>query len=149
LSPDSGIKFETPIAHLIPRTPTALIIGDSSLLAFSGHLITLDFWWHLSFPMKVVERTLLHLKNNSDKSFISINCLEFVTIILNYCASLVVFENCKVNHDPHPVVLCVTDNKSTLNCMLHMSKKSIIRRALARFFYDLLISCSNIGINAK
>jgi hypothetical protein len=32
LKPDSGIKFETPIAHLIPRTPTAPIIGDSSLL---------------------------------------------------------------------------------------------------------------------
>jgi hypothetical protein len=30
LSPDSGIKFETPIAHLIPRMPTASIIGDSS-----------------------------------------------------------------------------------------------------------------------
>ena len=39
LLPDSGIKFETPIAHLIPRTPTptALIIGDSFLLACGGY----------------------------------------------------------------------------------------------------------------
>ena len=100
LSPDSGIKFETSIAHLIPRTPTALIIGDSSLLACGGYSITLEFWWHLSFQMEVVERTLLHLKDSSDISFISINCLEFVTIIFNYCASLVVFENCKVCHRP-------------------------------------------------
>jgi hypothetical protein len=148
LLPDSGIKFETPIAHLIPRTPTALIIGDSYLLACSSYSITLEFWWHLSFPMQVVERTLLHLKDNSDKSFISINCLEFMTIILNYCASLVLFENCKVNDDPHPVVLGVTDNTSALNWMLHTSKKSIILRALARFFCGLLIG-SNVGINAK
>ncbi len=112
---DSGIKFETPIAHLILRTPTALIIGDSSLLACSGYSITLEFWWHLSFPMEVVERTRFHLKNNSDEYFISISCLKFVTIILNYCASLVVFKNCKVNDDPHPVVLCVTNNTSALD----------------------------------
>jgi hypothetical protein len=44
LSPDSEIKFETPIAHLIPRIPIALIIGNSSLLACGGYLITLKFW---------------------------------------------------------------------------------------------------------
>jgi hypothetical protein len=43
LKPDSGIKFETPIAHLIPRTPTASIVGDSSLLACGGYSITLKF----------------------------------------------------------------------------------------------------------
>jgi hypothetical protein len=41
LLPDSGIKFEMPIAHLIPRTPTSLIIGDSSLLACGSNSITL------------------------------------------------------------------------------------------------------------
>jgi hypothetical protein len=29
LKPDSGILFKTPIAHLIPRTPTASIVGDA------------------------------------------------------------------------------------------------------------------------
>jgi hypothetical protein len=48
LSPNSGIKFETAIGHLIPRTPTASIIGDSSLLACGGYSIKLKFWWHLS-----------------------------------------------------------------------------------------------------
>ena len=91
LSKDSGIVFETPIAHLISRIPTALIIGDSLLSACGEYSITLKFWWHLTFPSNVVERTLLHLKDNSDKSFILINCLEYVTIIVNDCASLVVF----------------------------------------------------------
>jgi hypothetical protein len=127
---------------------TASVDGDSLLVACGGYLITLKFWWHLSFPKEVVKKTLLHLKDNSDKRFISINCLEYVTIILNYCGSLVTFATCKVNDDLHPVVLCVVDNSSPLNWTLHTSKKSIIGRALARFFCGLLIS-SNVGVNAK
>jgi hypothetical protein len=90
----------------------------------------------------------VHLKNNSDETFISINCLEYVTIIINYCASKAVFEGKKITDDPHPVVLCVTDNTSALNWTLDTSKKSIIGRALARFFCGLLIG-SNVGVNAK
>ena len=148
LEPDSGIVFETPIGHLILRMPTTSIIGDSLLTTCGGYLITLKFWWHLLFPKEVVERTLLHLKDNSNRMFISINCLEYVTIILNYCASLVVFESCKVNNNLHPVLLCVTDNTSALNWTLHTSKKSTIGRALARFVCGLLIG-SKVGINAK
>jgi hypothetical protein len=115
LSPGSGIKFETAIGHLIPRTPTASIVGDSSLLACEGYSIKLKFWWHLSFPKEIVKQTLLHLKDNSDERFISINCLEYFTIIMNYCASFVVFATQKINDNPHLVVLCVTDNTSALN----------------------------------
>jgi hypothetical protein len=96
----------------------------------------------------VVNQTLLHLKDNSDESFISINCLEYFTIIVNYCASLVAFATQKVNDDPHPVILCVTNNTSALNWNQHTSKKSRIRQALARFFCGLLIG-SNVGVNAK
>ncbi len=91
LKSNLGIVFETPVAHLIPQIPVASIVGDSSLLSCGGYLTTLKFWWHFLFPLKVITRTLLHLKDNSDKSFILINCLEYVTIILNYCASLIVF----------------------------------------------------------
>jgi hypothetical protein len=45
-------------------------------------------------------------------------------------------------------MLCITDNTSTLNWTLHMSKKLIIGHALARFFCSLLIG-SRVGINAK
>ncbi len=148
LKPDSGIVFETPIAHLIPQIPIASIIGDSSLLSCSGYSTTLKLWWHLLFPPKVIARTPLPLKDNSDKSFISINRREYVTIILNYCASLIVFATHKINDDPHPIVLCVTDNTSALDWTLHMSKKLIISHALARYFCGLLIG-SRVGINAK
>jgi hypothetical protein len=148
LSQGSGIKFKTTIGHLIPRMPTASIVGDSSLRACGGYSIKLKFWWHLSFPKEIVERMLLYLKNNKDKHFILINCLEYFTIIMNYCPSLLIFETWKITDNPHPVVLCVTDNTSALNWTFHTSKKSIIGRALARFFCGLLIG-SNIGVNAK
>ena len=67
---------------------------------------------------------------------------------MNYGASLVVFASQRVNDDPHPVVLCVTDNTSALNWTLHMSKKSMIGQALARFFCGLMIG-SNVGVNTK
>ncbi len=148
LKPDSGIVFEKPIAHLIPQISTASIIGNSSLLSCVGYSTTLKFWWHLTFLPKITTRTLLHLKDDSDKSFISINCLKFVTIILNYCASLIVFATQKISDNPHPVVICITNNTSALNWTLHMSKNLIIGHALARFFCGLLIG-SRVGINTK
>ena len=39
LSPDLEIKFETLIAHLIPRIPTGLVIGNSLLIACDGYSI--------------------------------------------------------------------------------------------------------------
>jgi hypothetical protein len=60
LLPGSGIRFKTPIAHLISRIPTVSIINDSSLIACGGYLITLKFWWHLSFLIEIVKRMLLH-----------------------------------------------------------------------------------------
>ena len=65
----------------------------------------------------------------------------------NYCASLTAFLERKITDDPHPVVLCVTDNISAKKWTMHTCKKSIIGRALARFFCGLLIGL-DVGINA-
>jgi hypothetical protein len=56
--PDSGIKWETPIAHLIPQTPFAMTIRDSSLEGAGGFSTTLGFWWHTLFPDEVIQCTL-------------------------------------------------------------------------------------------
>ncbi len=100
------------------------------------------------FLKKVVKRMLLHIKNNLDAIFISINCLEYVTIILNYCASIVMFATQKISYNPHPVILCVAYNTCDLNWTLHTSKKLIVGRALARFFCGLVIDL-NVSVNAK
>ena len=144
----STIPFEVPIAFIIPRTPTASLFGDSSLISCGGYSIDLRFWWFIPFPDEIVARTLLHLKNNDDQSFISINVLEYVTVIINYCGALTTYMEDGFTDDPHPVVLCVTDNVSAKNWTMHTCKKSIVGRALARFFCGLLIG-SEVGINAK
>jgi hypothetical protein len=148
LREDSGISFEVPIAFIIPRTPSASLFGDSSLRACGGYSTELRVWWYIPFPDKIIHRTLLHMRNNEDETFISINCLEYVTIIINYCAAISAVLKDKNITDPHPVVLCVTDNISAKKWTVHTSKKSIIGRALARFFCGLLIG-SDVGINAK
>ena len=143
-----NVEFSTPIAFIIPRTPSASIFGDSSLLACGGYSTTLKFWWHLDFRVEIISRTLLHISSEKDERFISINCLEYITIIINYCAALVFYaENKSRDDDPHPVVLCVTDNMSAKKWTTHTCKKSRIGRVLARFFCGLLIG-SSVGINS-
>jgi hypothetical protein len=148
LKPDSGIKWETPIAHLIPRTPFATSIGDSSLEGAGGFSIALGFWWHICFPDKIIQRTLLFKSDNKDGLLISINVLEFVTVIINYCAALHIFRTTNATEDPHPVLLNITDNASALSWTLHTCKRSRIGRLLACFFCSLLIN-SPLGINSQ
>jgi hypothetical protein len=148
LQPDSGVSWVTPIAHVIKRTPFAHMCGDSSLHAAGGFSIRLRFWWHLPFPEEIVKRTLLHMKDDSSNELISINALEFITIILNYAAAITVFAIDNPTDDPYPVLLGVTDSTSALNWVNHACKGSPLGRALARLLVGLLI-ISNIGINAK
>jgi hypothetical protein len=91
---------------------------------------------------------LLHLKNDLEQNFVSINVLEYVTVILNYCGALTAYLEYGSIEDPHPVVFCVTDNISTKKWTTHTCKKSIIGQTLARFFCGLMIG-SQVGINAK
>ena len=136
---DLGISFEVPIAFIIPRTLMASLFSDSSLLSCDRYSTAFELWWCLPFTGKIVQQTLLHLANNKDETFISINCLKYTTIIINYCASLITFVESKMTDDPHPLVLCVTDNISVKKWTTHTCKKSLIGQSLARFFCGLLI----------
>jgi hypothetical protein len=61
----------------------------------------------------------------------SINVLEFVTVIINNCAALYVVWTSPITDDPHPVILNVTDNSSALSWTLHTCKQSKIGQMLA------------------
>jgi len=50
LQPEANIKFETPIAHMISRTLTASLFGNSSVTGCGGYSSELKFWWHTDFP---------------------------------------------------------------------------------------------------
>jgi hypothetical protein len=133
LKPDSGIKWEMPVAHLIPRMPFATTIGDSSSEGAGGFSVTLGFWWHIHFPDKVVWCTLRFKTSNNDGMLVLINILEFVMVVVNYCAALHVVRTSPVTDDSHPVNLNITDNSSALSWTLHMCKQSKIGQMLANF----------------
>ena len=148
LEDDSGLEWETPIALIIPRTPAAVQYGDSCLEGAGGYSLKLRYWWHLEFPIEVVLQTLIHKQNNNDGKLISINVLEFLTVIISYAAAYTAITQDPVEDDPYPVVLNITDNTSALNWTLHGCKRSMIGRRLARFFCGLLIG-SHVGINSE
>lgn len=147
LQPDSGISWHVPLAHVVTRTPLATLFGDASLHSCGGYSFGMSYWWHVPFPDEVVRRTLLHLPDNSTGNLISINALEFVTIILSYCAALTVLSEGGLTEDLYPVVLAITDNTSALNWVNHCCKASPIGKALSRLLVCLLID-SLLGINA-
>ena len=148
LLPQPDIKRETPTAHIIRRMPSASSFGDSSLTGMGGYSLDLKFWWHLPVPEEVQQRTLLHREDNSDGQLISINVLEFVTVIIDYIASLHVITTTNFTADPYPVLLNVMDNTSALCWTLHACRQSNIGQQLAWFFCSLLIN-SPLGINSK
>ncbi len=115
LLPTSEICWESLIAHIIPRIPTFTTFGDSCLKGAGGYSLSLGFWWHLPFPEEVKLRTLLHKRDNADALLISINVLEFVTVIINYCAALHTVLTKKPTSNPYPVRLNVTNNLSALS----------------------------------
>ncbi len=66
LIPKSGICWESPIAHIIPRMPTFITFGDSCLKGAGGYSLSLGFWWHLPFPEEFKLCMLLHKQDNAD-----------------------------------------------------------------------------------
>jgi hypothetical protein len=122
LMPDSGIKREMPIAHLIPQTPFATTIKDSLLEGAGGFSVTLRFWWHICFPDEVVQRTLQFRSINNDSMLMLTNLLKFVMVIINYCAALHVIQTSPVTDNPPSVIINIIDNSSVLSWTLHTCK---------------------------
>jgi hypothetical protein len=137
-----------PIAQSILQTPFATTIGDSSLDGAGGFSITLGFSWHICFLDEVVQRTLQFKTSNNNGMLMLINVLEFVMVIINYCAPLHVVWTSPITDDPHPVILNVADNSSALSWTLHMCKRSKIGQMLAHFVCSLLINLP-LGINSQ
>ncbi len=62
LLPNSDIKWETPIPHIIPLMPLFKSFGDNCLEGAAGYSIPLSYWWHIPFPEEIMQCTLLHKK---------------------------------------------------------------------------------------
>ena len=148
LADDSGIVWEIPLALIIKRMPSAKSWGDACLYGGGGFSLKLRFWWHLDWPRKIHRKTKAFLADDTNKDFVSINVLEFVTIIINFAAALTAFETDGHPEDPHPVLLNFADNMSSVRWTNHYCKGSMKARALGLLFCCLLANCF-LGINAQ
>ena len=128
--------------------PFAVAAGDSCLTSGGGFCTSLKFWWYLAWPSEIVQRTKLHLPDDKAGNFISINCLEFISIIINYTATYTVLTSEVPTDDPFPVLLDMSDNISATRWTNHACKESLGGRALGRLLCMLLVN-SRLGINAK
>ena len=133
---------------MIKRDPTFTCHSDSCLTGSGGWSTDLKFIWYICWSNKVYTRTKKFIQNNNDDQLISINVLEFVGVIMNYCAALVAIAMDNFDLDPWPVLLAMCDNTSAVNWVTHACMKSRIGRALGRFFCALLIN-SRLGINSR
>ena len=146
LQPDSGVLWQSPLALVIKRTAYAVAAGDSCCFGGGGFSLGFRFWWHLTWPQKILKRTKLYVENNKKGKLISINVLEFISIIINYAAAFTALklDGCV---DPHPVLLNLCDNKSAIRWANRFCRESLAGRALGRLFCMLLVN-SNLGINS-
>ena len=100
-----------PIGHLIKQSPSGVGYSDSCLHAAGGCILDLGFWWYLEWPKNIQQHTLKFIYNDKDGKLVSINALEYASLIINYvAASHVLTHVYPTKGDPHPVVLLYADN---------------------------------------
>ena len=139
--------WETPIAHLIKRTPDFSAWGDSSLEAAGGFSPDLQFFWHLRWPKEIRSKTLKYFKirTKEKEKIISINLLEYVVIIVNYAiVTDIVQKNNLCEKYPYQTLLNWSDNKTAIVWTKKAAISTESGKALSRIFCTL---CINNNIN--
>ena len=144
LMADSTIPLSTPIGHLVPRDDLFSMWADSCKTSGGGWSTDLKFWWYLEYPPEVVCRAMQ--KNNKHGTYISINSLEMLCVLVNYVAALHIcwLDGIDLTHAPTIRNWC--DNTSACSWINTRCKESLIGRALGRFFCGLLMG-SNLGLS--
>ena len=140
-----------PIAHIVPRDPDFNARGDACLEGAGGYSFDLKFWWFVKWPQNIVDKTLIHF-NKKYKNFkghiVSINLLEYATILISYAAAItVVNEFPLLSLHPFPLINIQTDNKSALSWTRKAASSTNEGKALARILTSMMIP-SSLGLSA-
>ena len=133
---------------LIKRNLFATTFGNTCLDARGGYSIKIKFWWHIQVPDKIVRLALRHLSDNRDKNLISINVLEFVIKVVNYCGALLLITTKRFTSDPRPVLLNLVNNILANLWTTHTCKSLHLGKLLAKFLCYLLLD-ENLGFNSS
>ena len=138
-----------PIGHLIKRSPSGMGDSDSSLHAAGGFSLDMGFWWYWEWPEEIKNSTLKFVYNDEHGNLVSINALEYASLIVNFVAATYVLTTVSPSRgDPHPVVLLRADNRTAESWLIKASKSSQAGRALGYVQAALLIN-NPVGINVQ
>ena len=84
-------RLFTPISFLVDRTPDFTAYSDACLEGAGGFSHNLKFWWHFHWPSSIQKQTLKKFSTSirlDQTKFISINLLEYITIIITYAGAI-------------------------------------------------------------
>jgi hypothetical protein len=147
---DESIKKSTPIAHLIKKDYDAIAFGDASLEAMGGYSFDMQYWWYYAWPKEIRNHTIRVIKNDKNGELVTINCMEYATIIVNYAAAYhywVAQKNIERTGIQYPTNQFMADNKTAESWTTKGCKKSMTGRALGRLQCALTIN-SPVGIDS-
>ena len=149
-------KWETPIAHLVPRTPDFIAWGDSSLDAAGGFSTDLKFYWHLLWPEEIKKKTLKYfdIRIKEKEKLISINLLEYAVVIVNYAIVTEIAKQSDLfSKFKYQSLLNWSDNKTAIAWTRKAAISTESGKALSRIFCTLCINnninCISDYINTK
>ena len=131
-----------PIAHWVPRDPDFSGRGDACLEGAGGYSLNLGFWWFFEWPDEIKSKTLKYfdVKIAIDKTnFISINLLEYATIIIMYAAATQAYREMEPVGHVYPIFKNESDNMSAVVWSKKASISTPAGKALAKLFAMLCI----------
>ena len=151
LARPAEFRWSLPIAHLIPRDPEFYAAGDACLTGAGGYSRNAKFWWYMPWPDEVVAKTLkayaIRVQIDVDK-FISINLLEYATILINYAAtSQALTDGLITTEQPYPVVHIDADNTTAVSWTKKAASANYKSKALSLVFVNLTLN-NPLGVSS-
>jgi len=145
------LGFASPIAHLIDKDPDFHVIGDACLEGAGGFSPDLHFWWYIRWPHWVRQKTLkffVKTFKTLDGSFLSINLLEYTTIILSYAASIEAINLSSLSPPPHPTLHIASDNTAAVAWSRRAASSTTSGKSLSIILSHLMMRFQHIGLHS-
>ena len=150
---DPAFSWNAKIAFIIPREPNIETTGDASHRGGGGHSVVFEFWFDLIWSDEVVYRT--KKLPPSDPRYIHINCLEFVVVIIQLIATIVLFRDSTPGElakqfpngvPKFPILKSWTDNTPSKGWANKVTAKSRRGQYLLGLYAELL-RLYDVGVN--
>lgn len=146
------LGFSSPIAHIVDKDPDYYVAGDACLEGAGGFSFDLAFWWYLRWPHWVRNKTLKHFTKTFqtlDGSFLSINLLEYITIIISYAAVIHSLQPSHLSSIPHPTINIVSDNTAAVAWSRRAASSTAQGKSLALLLSTFMMHHQHIGLHSS